>query len=93
MKPITKVSRRCFLLYCGFIIAITGITHSAHAQVVTPYIVVTPSTIQPDCHTYTGCGVIIINRYYIHHYYRRHYYRRHCAYSVDYPVACYSETY
>ncbi len=90
MKTITKVSKRCFLLYCGFIIAIAAITHSARAQVITPYIVVTPSTIQPNCHTYTGCGVIVVERYYIYHRYRRH--RRHCGYPV-YPATFCPESY
>ena len=92
MKTITKVSMRCFVLYCGFIIAIAAITQSAHAQVVTAHIVVSPSTVKPDCHTYTGCGVIVEKRYYVHrysvyHYYTHHHYRHYRHYPVVYPDA------
>lgn len=28
-----------------------------------PAIVINPASIEPDCHTYTGCSVIIIKKY------------------------------
>jgi hypothetical protein len=78
---------KCFLLYCGFIIATAAIAFAARAQVVSSYIEVQPSTIQPDCHTYTGCSVIVAQPYSIVHYYHYHH-RHHQAHHVLYPNRC-----
>ena len=38
-------------------------TSSPQDLLVEPTIVLTPSIDEPDCHTYTGCGVIVVNKY------------------------------
>lgn len=45
-------------------------TSSPRDLIAAPTIVVTPSTVEPDCHTYTGCDVMVVKRHYIYSYYK-----------------------
>ncbi|VVC74989.1 hypothetical protein AQUSIP_02630 [Aquicella siphonis] len=74
MKFIIKASKYS-LLHCYLIIILATIPIASSAQnivdtsspqdhLVEPAIVMTPSTVEPDCHTYTGCGLIIVKKYY-----------------------------
>lgn len=65
MKTIIKVSLQSLLI----IGMLTGIPLSSFAQ----YIVVPARWVPPDCHSYTGCGVMVV--YPPVYYYRPHYHR------------------
>lgn len=94
MKNIIKVSKyslfHCCLIITFVTLPITSFaqqvidTSSPEDQLVEPSIVITPTTITPDCHTYTGCGLIVVNKYYYHnpkHYKHRrhHFYHQPCC--------------
>lgn len=91
MKFIIKV-RKYSLLHSCLILILAAIpiissaqnivdTSSPQDPLVAPTIVVRPSTVEPDCHNYTGCDVIVVKKHPTYHYYKsnRHYvYHRHC---------------
>lgn len=39
-------------------------TSSPGDALVEPTMVMTPATVKPDCHTYTGCGLIVVKKVY-----------------------------
>lgn len=41
-------------------------TSSSQDLLIEPTIVLTSSVIEPDCHTYTGCGLIVVKKSYYH---------------------------
>lgn len=103
MKFIIKISKYS-LLQCCLIITFAAIPIVSFAQdvvdfsspqdpLVEPAIVMTSSTIQPDCHTYTGCGLIVVNQHYYyppkHYKHRRHhiYHQSCCAVGDCYYVS------
>jgi len=66
-------------------------TGSPQDPLIEPNIVLTPPTIiQPDCHTYTGCGLIVANPHYYykpkHHKLKKHHIYRepYCTYDDCY---------
>ena len=74
MKLIIKIC--CSLiLFAGISIplfarAIVIDTSSEQDLVANPTIIMTPSTVKPDCHTTTGCGLIVVKpvqRYHVCH--------------------------
>jgi len=78
MEFIIKVSK--FSLLHGYLIILLAAipttspaqaiidTSSPGEHLVEPTIVETQSTVEPDCHTYTGCGAIFIKKYPVYHY-------------------------
>jgi len=76
------------LLHCFFILTLATIPATVFAQYVEePYIVIPPATIQPDCRTYTGCGVFVMNGYYRYHYHKRYHKHKRHRYYHRCPVA------
>jgi hypothetical protein len=70
MKFILKVS--CFLILMLAGIPITSFaqdvvvdTSSPRNPLISPAIVVEHETVEPHCHTYTGCKVIVAKKYYV----------------------------
>lgn len=94
MKFITKVSKYALLQSYFIIILFVAIptisfaqdvvdTSSSQSLIVEPNLIMTPSNIEPDCHTYTGCGLIVINKYSYQK--PKHYiYKRHHVYQQPY---------
>jgi len=89
MKFIIKV-RKYSLLQCYLIIILATIPITSSAQVVVdtsspqehlvePTIVIAPSTVEPDCHSYTGCSLSVVKKSYYHK--PKHYRSKpHCDY-------------
>lgn len=87
MKFIITV-RKYFLLPCSLVLMLTAIPIISHAQkiidtsspqdpLIAPTIVVSPTKVEPTCHSYTGCGVVIEKKYSTYHYYKP---KRRCVY-------------
>lgn len=102
MIPIKNISKFA-LLHCYLIIILASIPINSSAQevidssssqdpLVEPEIVLTPSAVEPDCHTYTGCGLIIVEKYNYqqpkHYTHKRHhlYQQPCCDIGECYPV-------
>lgn len=84
MKFMRKVSKY-LLLRCFLLVMLSTIPIISSAQVETAYIVVTPSSLHANCHTWTGCGVIVTDvstRYHYHKYKRHRVYYRSCDVSA-----------
>jgi len=97
MSFIKKASKYSFL-YCFLILMFAAFPIASFAQdqntvvidtsapedpLIAPTIVVTPVIIEPDCHTYTGCNVLLVDDYIhhkvkIHHKHRRHHICQSC---------------
>ena len=84
MKLIIKVSKYSALVAISIILAAIPMTTSAQDIIDTsspqdllaaPTIVVPQASVEPDCHTWTGCSAIVVKRYHHYHYYKQKRYR------------------
>lgn len=65
-----KFILRCYLMMILTVIPLTTYaqditiidTSSPYEPLVEPTIVMTSVTVEPDCHTYTGCGLIVLKK-------------------------------